>query len=466
MKSIKSKLFNLLFITIVALSPTFFFQYSCSKNEKDDKLFKKEIYELKEKNKNLEKIKSTLSFQLKPFNNLMAKYKVDNYEDLMKHLTDLDDPILQKTALLLANCLLETKTMVVSELCMKLNDKEWKNKNKKILESLLEPLQLKSLDDFVPNFSIDNKVKVLAENISKIKGSNFIKDLENDIDKTKAKLVESRNELIPFYLWQLHNGNYQDWGSFAAKFSDESWKNQEKNRSIIGKLAAILECSFADVNQQKIEDLKRHENIVLQLVKNWEQVNDVKTKKIGELEQTNNELQQRIKNLEQQKKMAEQAKDLDLLLQTYNLKDYDDLKDKFKKLDAVYKRISSIHGFINDLMGIYKGLSDLGMISIKTTADQISIAIKNIELPAQKKMMTFLYNTMLRLGVVDIDKLFQKLNNWLELLAYIDGENLDSIGSLIKECYNFKKWTENSKKGVQDEIFDAIQQTSLLPLDS
>jgi hypothetical protein len=45
----------------------------------------------------------------------------------------------------------------------------------------------------------------------------------------KNKLESNKNELVPFYLWQLHNGNYQDWNSFATKFNDESWKNQEKN---------------------------------------------------------------------------------------------------------------------------------------------------------------------------------------------------------------------------------------------
>ena len=81
-----SKLLKFFLITTLTI-PTIFSQSSCT-NKKGDEL-EKEVLILNEKIKDLEKIKATLSLQLEPFNNLMTKYKVNNFDDLMEKLTVL-----------------------------------------------------------------------------------------------------------------------------------------------------------------------------------------------------------------------------------------------------------------------------------------------------------------------------------------------------------------------------------------
>ena len=65
------------------------------------------------------------------------------------------------------------------------------------------------------------------------------------------------NELlvVHLYLIQLGVGNYTDWNSFVTKFNDNAWKENEKNKPIIEKLANLLKCSFDEVNAKKIEKL-------------------------------------------------------------------------------------------------------------------------------------------------------------------------------------------------------------------
>lgn len=195
----KSKLFNLLLITTFVL-PTVSFQSSCSKKT-DDKVEKK-IYELNEKIKNLEKIKDELSSQLKPFNDLMEKHAVNDFDGLMEKLTNLDDPDLQKNALLLANCLLQTKTITLQKLQEKFDDDEWKKQNKKNLEPLLDLFGVESLEKLTSSININdkiedfNKVKTLAEKITEINDSDFVKHIEMEI-------IENKKKLIPFYLSQL-----------------------------------------------------------------------------------------------------------------------------------------------------------------------------------------------------------------------------------------------------------------------
>ena len=62
------------------------------------------------------------------------------------------------------------------------------------------------------------------------------------------------NELLVahLYLIQLGVGNCTDWNSFVTKFNDNAWKENEKNKPIIEKLANLLKCSFDEVNTKKL----------------------------------------------------------------------------------------------------------------------------------------------------------------------------------------------------------------------
>lgn len=122
MKKIKSKIFKILLITTFVL-PTIFIQNACSK-KRDVEKYVSEINKLKEEIKVLEKFKSDLSYEFEPFKNLMHKYGVNNYNDLMKELTCLSDPNLQEQVLSLANCLLKTKTITFLKLQEKINDEQ------------------------------------------------------------------------------------------------------------------------------------------------------------------------------------------------------------------------------------------------------------------------------------------------------------------------------------------------------
>ena len=118
---IKSKkLFKFLLITFCVI-PVIFFQSSCSKNSDND-AFEREIDTLKKKISNLELINNGFSLQLKPFNDLMIKYNVNNCKDLMKKLIDPNDLDLQEKSLSLANCLLKTKTLKIEKLKQNLAD--------------------------------------------------------------------------------------------------------------------------------------------------------------------------------------------------------------------------------------------------------------------------------------------------------------------------------------------------------
>ena len=79
--------------------------------------------------------------------------------------------------------------------------------------------------------------------------------LNKKIEKGVSYSNEDKKRLLPFYLAQLFDESYTDWDSFATKFNDESWKNQEKNKPIIVQLALLLNCPFSKVNLNQIKDL-------------------------------------------------------------------------------------------------------------------------------------------------------------------------------------------------------------------
>ena len=84
--------------------------------------------------------------------------------------------------------------------------------------------------------------------------------ITKELEKWKKQNSKS-DEKQSFYsylaqlLAQLYDGNYTDWDSFVAKFNDNAWKENEKNKPFIEKLADLLKCSFDEVNAKKIEKL-------------------------------------------------------------------------------------------------------------------------------------------------------------------------------------------------------------------
>ena len=59
-------------------------------------------------------------------------------------------------------------------------------------------------------------------------------------------------------LIQLGDENYTDWNSFVAKFNDNTWKENEKNKPFIEKLADLLKCSFDEVNAKKLKNFRKN----------------------------------------------------------------------------------------------------------------------------------------------------------------------------------------------------------------
>ena len=81
--------------------------------------------------------------------------------------------------------------------------------------------------------------------------------LKKSLDELNKILIKMDNELLVacLCLIQLGDENYTDWNSFVAKFNDNAWKENEKNKPFIEKLADLLKCSFDEVNAKKIEKL-------------------------------------------------------------------------------------------------------------------------------------------------------------------------------------------------------------------
>ena len=59
--------------------------------------------------------------------------------------------------------------------------------------------------------------------------------LKKSLDELNKILIKMDNELLVacLCLIQLDDGNYTDWNSFVAKFNDNAWKENEKNKPFI-----------------------------------------------------------------------------------------------------------------------------------------------------------------------------------------------------------------------------------------
>lgn len=102
-----------------------------------------------------------------------------------------------------------------------------------------------------------NKNNSLEQDIGDVLKKSLDDALKKSLDELNKILIKMDNELLVacLCLIQLDNGNYTDWDSFVAKFNDNTWKENEKNKPFIEKLADLLKCSFDEVNAKKIEKL-------------------------------------------------------------------------------------------------------------------------------------------------------------------------------------------------------------------
>ncbi len=92
------------------------------------------------------------------------------------------------------------------------------------------------------------------------------------LDECKKTLVKMGDDLVASYLVQLGDENYHDWGNFVKQFDDVNWKQKEKNKSIIEKLANLLKCSFDEVNAKKIDQLdEKVKNNVQKMLSNQQE---------------------------------------------------------------------------------------------------------------------------------------------------------------------------------------------------
>ena len=159
----------------------------------------------------------------------------------------------------------------------KFDDQEWKCKNELIITKLAsvlncsnEEINSKKIDSL--NKEIRNKMIDKLEELTDEKTWNKRKEeKENEFASMEKQLEQNKEEIIPFYIailwWEdnYYNVNYyydvydydyrkdDNWSVFVTQFDDSNWK--EKNKEIITKLALALDCSFDEVNKQKIGQL-------------------------------------------------------------------------------------------------------------------------------------------------------------------------------------------------------------------
>lgn len=176
-----------------------------------------------------------------------------------------------------------------------------------LYEELKSKIDVESYKE-VDNWLIMNKNKIneiikekeLDKMTLKIKKIKYIKHykLNNDGEIIEEKQFEqSKKQLIVFYLGELGDENsYTNWDSFVAKFNDERWRNNEKNKASIGELTKLFKCQTEEIFQ-KINGLD--EEIKDQTKKLLQDKHD-STKMIKELENDKNKKEKDIEQLNTQ----------------------------------------------------------------------------------------------------------------------------------------------------------------------
>ena len=303
---------------------------------------------------------------------------------------------------------------------------------------------------------------------------NLIKQFEYD-----------RDQLIVICFKQLWRKNQIKWKDFLEQFDDSNWK--EKNKTIIENLAFALNCSFDEINKQKIDNLiKTHKSlnldklsldnnekilseeekekfeqskkelIAIYLVQLWNEnyslwsmfitkFDDQEWKRKNELiiiklasvlncsnEEINSkkidDLDEEIKN---EFESLIKTNDLNNLLRMNSIKN-ENLKQNFNKMNDLLKRINVMYKLCYISLEIYTSLAD-EKIEQKTTITEILEKFNKLHetnktkvdqtLIKQEKMMRLLYNLMQKLNTQNVGTLIEKINNWLELLKFIIYDN-------------------------------------------
>ena len=147
----------------------------------------------------------------------------------------------------------------------KFDDNNWKNQNKQTLEELADILDCSYFE------LNQNKINTLSKEVK-----NNVQDLVKNPQKESIveqllqihkKWKENKQKIIPFYLAKLWDKSCSSWDVFVTKFDDNNWKNQ--NKQTLEELADILDCSYFELNQNKINTLSKEvKNNVQDLVKN------------------------------------------------------------------------------------------------------------------------------------------------------------------------------------------------------
>ena len=142
---------------------------------------------------------------------------------------------------------------------------------------------------------------------------------------------------------------------------------------------------------------------------------------------------------------------------------FDEFKRKFnnlKKLNSMVKQIKLIKRLASSLLEIYK-LFFKEKTEKNMTRYEVHEKISNEQMSSdEKQMLNFLFTAMEKLNVSDVNQLIEKINNWIELLNFIDNSEGTNIQALLDEMNNLERQLENGNHRIQKEIMDDIVEPS------
>ena len=142
---------------------------------------------------------------------------------------------------------------------------------------------------------------------------------------------------------------------------------------------------------------------------------------------------------------------------------FDEFKRKFnnlKKLNSMVQQIKLIKRLASSLLEIYK-LFFKEKTEKNMTRYEVHEKISNEQMSSdEKQMLNFLFTAMEKLNVSDVNQLIEKINNWIELLNFIDNSESTNIQALLDEMNNLERQLENGNHRIQKEIMDDIVEPS------
>lgn len=149
------------------------------------------------------------------------------------------------------------------------------------------------------------------------------------------------------------------------------------------------------------------------------------------------------------------AREIGKFLKTNNM-DFEEIKQKLnelKKLHSMVKPIKLIKQLASTLLQIHK----LFFVGKNMTKNEIYEKIKDDQIPIEnKEMLKFLFISMEKLGVSNVNQLIEKINNWIELLNFIEGGKSTNIETLLDEMINFEEQLKKNNGIISKETIDDI----------